>query len=77
MKRGVRSMPAWLIVRMVRLYQAMLSPLIGRQCRFTPTCSSYFVQAVQKHGLLRGTTKGLWRVMRCNPLCKGGYDPVD
>jgi len=76
-KRGVRSMPAWLIVRMVRLYQAMLSPLIGRQCRFTPTCSSYFVQAVQKHGLLRGTTKGLWRVMRCNPLCKGGYDPVD
>ena len=60
----------------VRLYQATLSPLIGRQCRFVPTCSEYFIEAVERHGPIRGAAKGLWRILRCNPLFKGGYDPV-
>lgn len=65
------------LIVLVRLYQVTLSPLLGRQCRFVPTCSNYFIEAVQKRGPLRGTLLGLWRVLRCNPLCKGGYDPVD
>ena len=44
--------------------------------RFEPTCSHYFIEAVQVHGALRGAAMGVWRVMRCNPLCKGGCDPV-
>jgi hypothetical protein len=65
------------LIRLVRLYQATLSPLIGRQCRFVPTCSNYFIDAVRRRGPIRGTLLGLWRILRCNPLCKGGYDPVD
>ncbi len=65
------------LIVLVRLYQAALSPLIGRQCRFQPTCSNYFIEAVEKRGALVGTLKGLWRICRCNPFCKGGYDPVE
>ena len=65
-----------MMIRLVRLYQAVLSPLIGRQCRFIPTCSEYFIQAVAKHGPLRGAFMGLWRIGRCHPFTKGGYDPV-
>jgi hypothetical protein len=68
--------PARLLVSLVRLYQLTLSPLIGRQCRFVPTCSNYFIQAVEKHGAVRGGLMGLWRVLRCNPFSRGGYDPV-
>ena len=72
--------PGWLLARMmillVRLYQVTLSPLVGRKCRFQPTCSHYFIEAVEVHGALRGAAMGVWRVLRCNPLCKGGCDPV-
>ena len=64
------------IIALVRLYQATLSPLIGRQCRFVPSCSEYFIQAVRKHGPCRGSLMGIWRIVRCNPFCRGGYDPV-
>jgi len=67
---------AGVLVLLVRMYQATLSPLIGRQCRFQPTCSNYFIDAVRLRGPLVGAALGLWRVLRCNPLCKGGYDPV-
>ena len=67
---------ARLMILMVRLYQGTLSPIIGRQCRFTPTCSEYFIQAVLTRGAIVGGLKGLWRILRCNPFCKGGYDPV-
>jgi putative membrane protein insertion efficiency factor len=53
-----------------------LSPFLGRQCRFVPTCSNYFLQAVEKHGAVRGSLMGIWRLVRCNPLSKGGFDPV-
>ena len=65
------------LILLVRLYQLTLSPLLGRQCRFVPSCSCYFIEAVQKRGPLRGTLLGLWRILRCNPLGRGGYDPVD
>jgi putative membrane protein insertion efficiency factor len=73
--RTVFRLPALGVIGMVRLYQVTLSPLIGRQCRFHPTCSNYMIEAVDKYGAVRGTLKGLWRIVRCNPLCRGGYDP--
>lgn len=65
----------WLITVFVRLYQITLSPFIGRSCRFQPTCSHYMLGAIQKHGSIPGAFRGIWRICRCNPLCKGGYDP--
>ncbi len=68
---------SWLLVTLVHLYQLTLSPLIGRQCKYHPTCSRYFIEAVIRKGALRGTAKGLWRLCRCNPFAPGGYDPVN
>lgn len=65
------------LILLVRLYQVSLSPLIGRQCRFVPRCSDYFIDAVHKRGPLRGSLMGIWRICRCNPFGRGGYDPVD
>ncbi|HYV36369.1 MAG TPA: membrane protein insertion efficiency factor YidD [Gemmataceae bacterium] len=59
----------------VRLYQAVISPLMPKVCRYYPSCSEYFILAVHKHGPLRGACKGVWRVCRCNPFSRGGYDP--
>ena len=64
------------LIVLVHIYRGTISPLVGRQCRFVPTCSEYFLQAVQKRGAVRGMLIGLWRICRCNPLCKGGYDPL-
>ena len=61
----------------VRLYRKFLSPLKpAGTCRFTPTCSRYFLDAVREWGILIGTLMGIWRVLRCNPFSKGGHDPV-
>ncbi|MEO8269384.1 MAG: membrane protein insertion efficiency factor YidD [Aureliella sp.] len=60
---------------MVRTYQRVLSPLLGSNCRFQPTCSAYMIAAIEKHGLLRGTWRGCWRILRCHPFHRGGYDP--
>jgi uncharacterized protein len=65
----------WLLISCVRLYQLLLSPIFGRQCRFQPTCSHYYIGAVRKYGPIRGSLKGLWRICRCNPFCQGGDDP--
>jgi len=67
----------WLVIGPVRLYQICISPLLPETCRFEPSCSRYFIEAVEKRGLIVGTLKGCWRVLRCNPFCKGGYDPVE
>ena len=69
------NVPANTIIGVVKVYQWTLSPLIGRQCRFVPTCSNYMIQAVQKYGAVRGSWKGIGRILRCNPFCKAGYDP--
>ena len=60
----------------LRAYKLTLSPLIGRQCRFLPTCSEYAEVAIERFGLLRGGAMALKRIGRCNPLGKGGFDPV-
>lgn len=65
-----------LLTRTIHLYQRGLSPWLGRQCRFHPTCSSYAEQALQSHGLLRGLRLGTWRLLRCQPFATGGFDPV-
>ena len=65
-----------LAIGLVRLYQRFVSPLLPPSCRFTPSCSQYMIEAVEKKGVVIGVTKGLWRILRCNPLFHGGYDPV-
>ena len=60
----------------IRLYQRTLSRWLGNQCRFQPTCSVYACEAILKTGIIRGTAKAAWRILRCNPFCQGGYDPV-
>lgn len=60
----------------IRLYQMIISPLIGPRCRFTPTCSQYGIDALSQYGLLKGCWLTLKRVLKCHPLCEGGYDPV-
>jgi putative membrane protein insertion efficiency factor len=60
----------------VRAYQLLVSPLLPRTCRFYPSCSEYVIQAITEYGVVRGVRKGLWRLLRCQPFCRGGYDPV-
>ncbi|MEX0642921.1 MAG: membrane protein insertion efficiency factor YidD [Pirellulales bacterium] len=71
----VWHLPRSLLIASARVYQVTLSPLIGRHCRFEPTCSAYFIVAVQKYGAIRGTWRGLLRIGRCHPFHQGGYDP--
>lgn len=61
---------------LIRLYQLTLSRLVGNCCRFVPTCSHYGLEAVRRHGFLAGAVLAAWRVLRCNPFCRGGLDPV-
>ncbi|HEV3022481.1 MAG TPA: membrane protein insertion efficiency factor YidD [Pirellulales bacterium] len=68
-------MPGHLLVALVRVYQWTLSPIIGRQCRFTPSCSNYFIEAVRKYGAVGGALRGVWRICRCHPFHPGGHDP--
>lgn len=69
------KLPSKLAIGMVRFYQRAISPLLGKNCRFHPSCSQYMIEAINKYGLVRGILKGTWRIMRCNPFCRGGYDP--
>ncbi len=71
----ISSWPSRLLIAVVRLYQLTLSPFIGRNCRFQPTCSHYMIGAVEKYGVWRGFWLGVYRILRCNPFCRGGYDP--
>ncbi|HES75775.1 MAG TPA: membrane protein insertion efficiency factor YidD [bacterium] len=64
------------LIGIIRAYQLVLSPLMGRQCRFEPTCSCYAIEAIQRHGSLRGGWLGVKRICRCHPFSPGGYDPV-
>ena len=64
------------LIWLVRFYQVCISPLKPACCRFTPTCSQYALEAVEKYGFVKGGALAAWRILRCNPLCRGGYDPV-
>jgi putative membrane protein insertion efficiency factor len=72
---AIWQLPRWMLIAAVRAYQWTLSPLVGRQCRFEPSCSNYFIQAVRKYGAIRGSWNGILRVGRCHPFHPGGYDP--
>ena len=69
-------LPKTWLIGLVRFYQRRLSPKKAPCCRFTPTCSVYAIEALERHGAFFGLLLAVWRVLRCNPLCKGGYDPV-
>ena len=60
----------------LKFYRRFISPLTPASCRFSPTCSQYSIDAIQELGPLRGTALATWRILRCNPFCKGGHDPV-
>jgi len=60
----------------IKLYRKFLSPILPQSCRFTPSCSEYALEALEKHGAIKGTILSVYRVLRCNPFCRGGYDPV-
>ena len=60
----------------LRVYKKFISPLLPPACRFTPTCSEYAIEAIEKFGVIRGGVLASWRLLRCNPWSKGGYDPV-
>jgi putative membrane protein insertion efficiency factor len=74
MRLADRALAAVLVAGVIA-YKFTLSPLLGRHCRFQPTCSTYFRRAVEKHGAVRGALKGLARIGRCHPWHPGGYDP--
>jgi len=65
-----------LAVGLIHLYQRLLSPLLPPACKFHPTCSNYAVEALRTHGFARGGALATWRILRCNPFSRGGYDPV-
>jgi putative membrane protein insertion efficiency factor len=65
-----------IIILLIRGYQLYISPLSGPHCRYTPTCSQYAIEAVQKYGAVKGGFLAVKRILRCNPFHEGGYDPV-
>jgi len=65
-----------IMLSLIRVYKKWVSPMLGERCRFYPSCSEYAYEAIEKYGLLKGVALGAYRLLRCNPFCKGGYDPV-
>lgn len=65
-----------LLLRFIRFYRRAISPLFPPRCRYIPTCSQYALEAIEKYGALKGGLLAAGRILRCNPLFKGGYDPV-
>ena len=73
MRNPLRYPVLWLI----RAYQLLLSPMLGPRCKYYPSCSEYAAQAVTRFGILRGLVLAVWRLLRCNPWSRGGFDPVE
>lgn len=67
---------SYFLIGIIKFYRKVISPLKLPSCRFSPTCSEYAIEAIRVHGAIKGTVLGIWRILRCNPFCKGGYDPV-
>ena len=72
----IRSIPKRIMLGMIRFYRRFISPMFPPCCRFTPTCSQYALEAVEKYGALKGGYLALRRILRCHPFNPGGYDPV-
>ena len=66
----------YLMIKAIRWYQKYLSPMKRTRCPYIPTCSQYGLEAIEKYGALKGSLLAAWRILRCNPFSKGGYDPV-
>ena len=67
---------ARILVALIRAYQIAISPYLGDNCRFTPSCSQYAIEAIRMHGAIIGAGYAIWRILRCQPFCRGGKDPV-
>ena len=65
-----------LVIAMIRFYQKYISPCKGTKCPYVPSCSQYGLEAIEKYGVIKGGLLAAWRILRCNPFSKGGYDPV-
>lgn len=76
MRPGMRKPLALIGILPIRLYQRCVSPLLPAACRYHPTCSAYAVEAIERHGLMRGLHLTMWRLLRCHPWGGSGYDPV-
>lgn len=76
MIRGILRLPRMAVAGLIKIYQKLVSPNLGPNCRFQPTCSSYALEAVQRHGVVRGLGLAAKRIGKCHPLHPGGYDPV-
>lgn len=65
-----------LVLSLIKLYRKNISPMSPPKCKYIPTCSQYGLEAVEKYGVIKGGVMTLWRILRCNPFSKGGFDPV-
>ena len=65
-----------ILILNIKLYQKILSPYLGRNCRFYPTCSQYAINAIEKYGIIKGVFKSIIRILKCHPFHPGGYDPA-
>lgn len=65
-----------IFIALIKYYQKAISPRFPKACRFSPSCSCYGIEAIKTHGAIKGGLLTVWRILRCNPFCKGGYDPV-
>ena len=66
----------FILIKLIRFYQKFISPMKTARCPYTPTCSQYGLEAIEKYGAFKGSLLAIWRILRCNPFSKGGYDPV-
>ena len=65
-----------ILIVFIKFYRMVISPLLPDSCRFSPTCSQYAIEAITKFGAIKGMALAIYRILRCNPFCRGGYDPV-
>jgi putative membrane protein insertion efficiency factor len=73
----VTAWPRMIVLLPLRLYQRLISPALGARCKYYPSCSEYAAQAIERFGILRGLVLAGWRLLRCNPWSRGGFDPVE
>tara|TARA_B100000700_G_C14737757_1_gene711478 strand:- start:583 stop:822 length:240 start_codon:yes stop_codon:yes gene_type:complete len=67
----------YILIKFIKTYKFLISPLLGHSCRFLPTCSEYSIEALKKFGLIRGTIVSIKRILSCHPWGKGGFDPIE
>lgn len=73
---GRHFAPKYFFIFLIKLYKLFISPLFPPSCRHYPTCSQYAIEALEKHGIFKGSYLSIVRILKCNPFFKGGYDPV-